>query len=139
MKKLLYIQLLFLLGCASKEIFQTQFPIPISDYFYEVKGNQTYFLIEFQQSISEEIRLEKLYFRNQTAVIKLISDQKAEAVFIKPDLILDANPENEYGNQPPIPQKQRFQLISDEAVLEFTQNGKIKHYKFINITEKSNK
>ena len=139
MKKLLYIQLLFLLGCASKETFQTQFPIPISDYFYEVKGNQTYFLIEFQQSISEDIKLEKLYFRNQTAEIKLISDQKAEAVFIKPDLILDANPENEYGNQPPIPQKQRFQLNFDEAVLEFTQNSKIKHYKFINITEKSNK
>jgi hypothetical protein len=139
MKKLLYIQLLFLFGCASKETFQTQFPISISDYFYEVKGNQTYFLIEFQQSISEDIKLEKLYFRNQTAAFKMISSKKAEAIFIKPDLILDANPENEYGNQPPIPQKQRFQLNSTEAVLEFTQNGKIKHYKFTNVVEKSNK
>jgi hypothetical protein len=139
MKKLLYIQLLFLFGCASKETFQTQFPIPISHYFYEVKGNQTFFLIEFQQPITNEIKLEKLYFRNQTAAIKMISSQKAEAVFIKPDLILDANPENEYGNQPPIPQKQRFQLNSTEAVLEFTQNGKIKHYKFTNVVEKSNK
>jgi hypothetical protein len=139
MKSFSIIVVLILVGCASKETFQTQFPIPISDYFYEVKGNQTYFLIEFQQSISEDIKLEKLYFRNQKTEIKMISNQKAEAIFIKPDLILDANPENEYGNQPPIPQKQRFQLNSNEAVLEFTQNGKINHYKFINITEKSNK
>jgi hypothetical protein len=139
MKRLLYIQLLFLFGCASKETLQTQFPNPISDYFYQIKGNQTHFVIEFQQSISEDIKLEKLYFRYQTAAIKMISLQKAEAVFIKPDLILDANPENEYGNQPPIPPKQRFQINSYEAVLEFTQNGKIKHFKFTNVTEKSNK
>ncbi|HBI00240.1 MAG TPA: hypothetical protein PLL09_08250 [Flavobacterium sp.] len=139
MKSYSIIVLLILLGCASKETFQTQFPISISDYFYQIKGNQTHFVIEFQQSISEDIKLEKLYFRNQTAAIKMISGKKAEAIFIKPDLILDANPENEYGNLPPIPQKQRFQLNSNEAVLEFTQNGKIKHYKFTNITEKSNK
>ncbi|UPQ80574.1 hypothetical protein M0M57_06965 [Flavobacterium azooxidireducens] len=139
MRNFSIIILFFLVGCASKETFQTQFPIPISDYFYQIKGNQTHFVIVFQQSISEDIKLEKLYFRNQTEEIKLISAQKVEAVFIKPDLILDANPENEYGNQPPIPQKQQFQLNSNEAVLEFTQNGKIKHYKFTNVTEKSNK
>lgn len=139
MKSFSIIVLFILLGCASKETFQTQFPISISDYFYQIKGNQTYFVIEFQQSISEDIKLEKLYFRNQTAAIKMISNQKAEAILIKPDLILDANPENEYGNQPPIQEKQRFQLNSTEAVLEFTQNGKIKHYKFTNVTEKSNK
>ena len=139
MKRLLYIQLLFLFGCASNETFQTQFPMPISDCFYQINGNKTHFVIEFQQSILEDLKFEKLYFRNQTAKIKMISNQKAEAIFIKPDLILDANPEKEYGNQPPIPQKQRFQLNSTEAVLEFTQNGKIKHYKFTNVAEKSNK
>ena len=59
MKRLLYIQLLFLFGCASKETFQTQFPIPIVDYFYEVKGNKTFFLIEFQQPSPNKIKLEK--------------------------------------------------------------------------------
>lgn len=139
MKSFSIIIVLILVGCASKETFQTQFPIPISDYFYQINGNKTHFVIEFQQSILEEIQLEKLYFRNQTAEIKLISSQKVEAVFFKPDLILDVNPENEYGNQPPISQKQRFQLNSNEAVLEFIQKGKIKHYKFTNVTEKSNK
>ena len=138
MKNYSILVLLFLMGCASKKTFQTQFPIPISDYFYEVKGNQTHFMIEFQQPIPNEIKLEKLYFRNQTAVIKMISNQKAEVIFVKSDLIFDANPEREYGNQTPIQEKQRFQLNLNEAVLEFTQKGKIKLYKFTNVTEKSN-
>lgn len=139
MKSFSIIILLILVGCASEQTFQTQFPIPIADYYYEINGHKTHFIIEFQQTISEDIKLEKLYFRNQTAVIKMISSKKAEAVFIKPDLILDENPEKEYGNQPPIQEKQRLQLKATEAVLEFTQKGKIKYYKFINITEKSNK
>ena len=139
MKKFSIIVVLILAGCASNEALQTQFPIPIADYFYEIKGNKTHFIIEFQQPLPKEIKVEKLYFRNQCETIKMLSNQKAEAIFIKPDLILDANPENEYGNQPPIFQKQRFQIKSTEAVLEFIQKGKIKHYKFTNITEKSNK
>lgn len=129
---------LFFLGCASNEVCLTQFPIPISEYFSTINGNQTHFVIQFQQPIPDKIKLEKLYFRNQTAEIKMISNQTAEAVFIKRDLILDANPEKEYGNQRPIPQKQSFKLNSTEAVIEFTQNGKIKHYKFTDVAEKSN-
>lgn len=139
MKSFSIIVLIILLGCVSKETFQTKFPIPISDYHYEINGNKTHFIIEFQQPIPNEIKLEKLYFQNQYEAIKMLSNQKAEVVFIKPDLILDANPENEYGNQPTIPEKQQFQLNSTEAVLEFIQNGKIKHYKFTNVAEKSNK
>lgn len=138
MKNFSMIVVLILVGCASKEAFQTQFPIPISDCFYEVKGNQTHFIIEFQQPIPNEIKLEKLYFRNQAVAIKMISNQKAEAIFIKPNLILDADPEKEFGNQPPILKNQRFQLNATEAILEFNQKGKIKHHKFTNVTEKSN-
>lgn len=138
MKIFSIIIVLILVGCASNETIQTQFPIPISDYFYEVKGSQTHFIIEFQHPIPNEIKLERLYFRNQTVAIKMISNQKAEAVFIKPDLILDANPEKEFGNQPPILENQRFQLNATEAILEFNQKGKIKHHKFTNVTEKSN-
>lgn len=139
MKIFSIIVLLILTGCASNDAFQTQFPILINYYFYHINGNKTHFIIEFQQPLPAEIKLKKLYFRNRTAEIKLISNQTAEVVFIKPDLILDANPENEYGNQPPIPAKERFQLNSDEAVLEFTHNNKTKHYKFTKVTEKSNK
>lgn len=128
-----------IVGCASNETFQSQFPIPISNYYYEGNGNKTHFFIEFKQPVSSEIKLEYLYFKNRKAKITLISSQKAEAVLIKPELILDANPEKEFGNQPPIYEKPRFQLKESEAVLEYFDNGKIKHYKFMNVMEKSNK
>ncbi len=137
MRNLLWLQLLFLFGCSSNEVFQTQFPIPISDYFYETKGNQTQFIIQFQAPLPKEVKLQKVYFRSQTAAIQLTSNQTAKAIFFKPDLILDSNPEKEYGNQSPTI-KSRFNLKPTEAVLEFTQNGKIKHYKFLDVTEKSN-
>jgi hypothetical protein len=129
---------IFLMGCSSKETFQTQFPIPISHYFYQTKGNQIHFFIEFQQAIPENIKLEKLYFKNQTAVIKMISSQKVEAVFIKNDFILDANPEYEYGNQLPIAEKPKFNLKPTEAILEYSHKNKLMHHKFFDVTEKSN-
>ncbi len=133
------IVVLILAGCASNDAYQTQFPIPISDYFYEIKGSQTHFVIEFEEPIPEGILLGSLYFRGQTAAIKMISNQKAEAAFTTPDFVLEARTEKEFGNQPPILQKQRFQLSATEAVVEFSQNKKINHYKFNKVTEKSNK
>lgn len=127
------------MGCASNETFQNRFPVPVSDFFYQIKGDQTHFTIVFKEAIPEEIKLDRLYFRNQTGEIKCTSDQTATAIFIKPDFMLDVNPEEEYGNQPPIKKEQHFQLRATEAVLEFTEKGKIKHYKFINVKEKSNK
>jgi hypothetical protein len=129
---------IILMGCSSKETFQTQFPIPISHYFYQTKGNQTLFFIEFKQAIPENIKLEKLYFKNQTAVIKIISSQKVEAVFIKNDFILDANPEKEYGNQLPIAEKPKFNLKPTEAVLEYSHKNNLMHHKFLDVAEKSN-
>ncbi len=139
MRNFSIIVILILMECASNEAFQTSFPVKVSDFFYQIKGNQNHFTIVFKEAIPEEIKLKRLYFRNQTGEIKQISDQTATAIFIKPDFVLDVNPEKEYGNQPPIKQKQRFQLHATEAVLEFTEKGKIKHYKFTNVTEKSNK
>lgn len=127
-----------MVGCASSEAFQPQFPIPISDYFYEVKGNQTHFIIEFLQPIPDEIKLEKFYFKNQVAAIKMISNQKADAVLTKPDLILDADSTQESENQPPLKEKIPFQIKPTEAVLEYKHKGKTKRYLFSNVVEKSN-
>lgn len=139
MKKGLIILSLFMISCVSNEAFQTRFPVPVSDYFYQIKGNQNHFTIVFKEAVPQEIELKRLYFRNQTGEIKRITDQTVTAIFIKPDFMLDVNPEKEYGNQPPIKQKQRFQLNATEAVIEFAEKGKIKHYKFTNVPEKSNK
>lgn len=139
MKRLLYLQLLFLLGCAPKDTFQSQFPVPILEYYYEVIGNQTHFIIEFKEVVPVEIRLQKLYFRNNESQIEMTSNQKALVVLKKPDIILDKNPEKEYGNQPPNLKQPRFQLTASEAIVEYKEKGKIKYFKFTNVNEKSNK
>ncbi|WP_026709749.1 hypothetical protein [Flavobacterium filum] len=139
MKNLSFIVLLILLSCAPKDTFQSQFPVPILEYFYEVIGNQTHFIIEFKEVVPVEIRLQKLYFRNNESQIEMTSNRKAIVVFSKPDIILDENPEKEFGNQPPNLKQPRFQLKVSEAIVEYKENGKIKHFKLTNVNEKSNK
>lgn len=139
MKKLSFIVLLILLGCAPKDTFQSQFPVPILEYYYEVIGTQTHFIIEFKEVVPEAIQLQKLYFRNKEGQVEMISNQKVKVVFSKPDIILDENPEKEFGNQPPNLKQPRFQLKASEAIVEYKENGKIKHFKLTNVNEKSNK
>lgn len=139
MKNFAIIFLLILFGCTPKVTFQSQFPVPISDYYYEVNGNQTHFIIEWKKVVPDGIRLQKLYFRNKEIQIEMISNRKARAVFNKPDIIFDENPEKEFGNQPPNLTQPRFQLTASEAIIEFTEKGKIKHFKLTNVNEKSNK
>lgn len=139
MRNLANIFLLILFGCAPKDTFQSQFPVPVLEYFYEEKGNQTHFIIEFKELFPEEIQLQKLYFRNKEGQVEMISDQKAKVVFTKPDFILDKNPEKEFGNQPPNLSQPRFQLKASEAIVEYKEKGKIKYFKLTNVNEKSNK
>ncbi|HRZ31810.1 MAG TPA: hypothetical protein P5335_08815 [Flavobacterium sp.] len=137
MNKLLILLLFFLLSCAPKEAFQQEFPVVISDYYYSINGNKIIFIVQFEKAIPAEIQLQSLYFRNQKIAVKKKSNQNFQAVFAKPDLILDSNPEKEYGNEPPNFQKPRFNLKPTEAVLEFKQAGIVKHYKFRDVVEKA--
>ncbi|MBA4155548.1 hypothetical protein [Flavobacterium sp.] len=137
MNKLLILLLFFLLSCAPKEAFQQEFPVVISNYYYSNNGNKIIFIVQFEKAIPAEIQLQSLYFRNQKTVVEKISDQNFQAVFVKPDLIFDSNPEKEYGNEPPTIQKSQFNLKPTEAVLEFKQAGIVKHYKFRDVVERA--
>lgn len=139
MKSLVILFLFFLIACAPKETFQSQFPVPILEFFYEEKGNQTLFIIECKKEVPQEIRFQKLYFRNKESQIEMISNRKVKAVFSKPNIILDENPEKEFGNQPPNISQPRFQLKASEALVEYKENRKIKYFKLTNVNEKSNK
>lgn len=134
------ISLLFLIAiaCSSKETFQQEFPMPISDYYYTSKGNQTVFTFELKQPISDVIEMQIIFFRNQKATVKEISKNTFEATFSKPDLVMDIDSKEEIVNQPPIIKEIPFQLKSTEAVLEYKHKGKIKRYLFSNVVEKSN-
>ncbi len=96
--------------------------------------------MEFKEILSEEIRLQKVYFRNQEAVIQKESNKKYVAHFAQAkviqDLILDSDSKNEYGNKALIIVKPKFKLKKDEAILEYKKNNKTIFFKLTGITEK---
>lgn len=138
MKKIISLLFLIAMACSSKDTFQQEFPMPISDSYFSNNGNQTFFKIEFTKPISEDIELLSIYFRNQKATVKAISKNTFEAIFTKPDIILEANSKEEAVNQPPIIKEIPFRLKPNEAALEYKHKGKIKRYLFSNVAEKSN-
>ena len=74
MKKTIWFLILVLVSCNSKDVFQQEFPLPIADYYFSANGNQTVFRIELKQPISDAIEIQNLYFRNQKASVKMISE-----------------------------------------------------------------
>jgi hypothetical protein len=138
MKKIISLLFLLAIACNSKDALQQEFPMPISNYYYSTKGNQTLFKIELSQPLSGDIQLLNIYFRNQKAAVTEISKNTFEATFNKPDLVMDVDPKEEAVNQPPIIKEIPFQLKPTEAVLEYKHKGKTKRYLFSNVVEKSN-
>ena len=131
--------------CAMKHELQTEFPQEIQSVFYQKvkKGTESSginFYIEFKNPLSANIKLEKIYFHNQESVIKEITKNTFVAHFsqdnTKEDLIMDSNPTKEYGNKAPVIQKSKFDLQRNEAVLEYTNDGKTLFYKTSNVLER---
>jgi len=138
MRKIIWFLILILVSCNSKDVFQQEFPLPIADYYFSTNGNQTVFTIVLKQPISDAIEMQNLYFRNQKATVKMISENTFDAVFNKPDLILDADSTQESENQPPLKDTIPFQIKPNEAVLEYKHKGKTSYFLFSNVVEKSN-
>lgn len=141
----LFITAISLTFCAMKQELQTEFPQEIQSVFYQKvkKGtvsSATHFYIEFKKPLAANIKLEKIYFHNQESPVKEITAKDFTAHFYqsnkKVDLILDSNPAKEYGNKAPVIQKSKFDLKSDEAVLQYKQDNKILFYKISNVPEK---
>jgi hypothetical protein len=115
-------------------------------YYYSVADDNQPAVIrlnlhmEFKEPLSEEILLQKVYFRNQEAVIQKESNKKYFAHFVQAqvmqDLILDSDGKNEYGNKALIIVKPKFKLKKDEAILEYKKKNKTIFFKLTGITEK---
>ena len=141
----LFIIVIIFIFCAMKQELQSQFPQEIKLVYYQKEeflnqeqGIKLY--IEFKNPLASSIKLVKIYFQNQTAVV----DEANTSTFVshfkdknkKEDLILDLNPAKEYGNKAPIIQKPTFDLKKNEAVLEYKNNNKTQFLKIRNIIEK---
>ena len=131
--------------CAMKHELQTEFPQEIQSVFYQKvkKGTEssgTHFYIEFKKPLAANIKLYKIYFHNQESLVQEITPKDFKSSFLqsnkKEDLIMDKNPAKEYGNKAPVVSKSKFDLKSNEAVLEYTKGGKTLFYKIANVLEK---
>lgn len=141
------LSVLCLTFCVSNHQRQMDFTQEMIQVYYEtvVESNQMEavkfnFYIEFEERLSEEICLQKVYFRNHQALIEKVSDTKYVAHFpqtaVLQDFILDNDSRREYGNKAPIIVKPKFELSEDEAVLEYRKNNETNFFKLIGINEK---
>lgn len=130
-----------------KQELQTEFPQEMkSVYFQKWIGGQeetasgTDFYIEFKERLSKEIKLEKIYFRNQEATLDGVTENTYVAHF-RPknslsDLILNNDSLKEYGNKAPVILKPKFDLKPNEAVLEYKKMDRSLFFKIVNPKEK---
>ena len=138
MQKISVLLLLLILSCGPKESFQQTFPIPIKDYSYSKIGNQLIFTIEFENEIPSSLLFKTLYFQNQALTQQEIKPNQDQFKAASKTMILESNPINEYGNEPPLKTNLPFNLAISEAVLVYKFKKKVQHYKFRNVVEKAN-
>jgi hypothetical protein len=122
-----------------KQKYQTEFPQEIEAVYFQSEAKEINFYIEFKEPLSNIIKLEKIYFRNQESAFKKVTENSFLA-HLKPkiekqDFILDGNPLKEYGNQAPVLEKPKFDLKPNEALLEYKENNKTLFFKIVNPKE----
>lgn len=144
---LFLIMVICLTFCASKEALQTHFPQQIKTAYFQKgiaekkdSGQGIHFYIEFKKPLSKELKLQKIYFRNQVTKIVKINPRLYKAIFfpipISKDLILDSDAHKEYGNEAPVIAKSKFDLKPDEAMLEYTSNDTLNYFKLTRVKER---
>jgi predicted small lipoprotein YifL len=150
MKNLLIVLFLLLIVfsfayCGSNQNGSLHFPQEISAVYFqksvidqENPAGKTHFYIKFKKPLSPEIKLGKLYFHNQESGLIKETPTSYFAVFIpqQTDMILSSDTLKEYGNKAPILSKPKFNLKSNEAMLEYTENKITRFYKLTDVVEK---
>ncbi|NGY36654.1 hypothetical protein FQU23_003910 [Flavobacterium sp. XN-5] len=133
--------------CALKQNNEMYFPQEITaTYFQKINSNQGDaevafdFFIVLDNPIEQGTFLDKIYFKNQTAIVEKENDRTFVAHFqeveLNKDLILDSDSTKEYGNKVPVIMKPKFELEPSEAVLEYRNKEKTFFYKIKGVKER---
>ena len=133
--------------CASKQNNNMDFPQKITAVYFEKINTKEGlvrtvgdFYIKFDKPLEKGIILNKIYFRNQVAILLKVNDRNFVSRFyefpINQDLVLDSNPLKEYGNKAPAIEKLKFDLQFTDAVLEYSNHNQTFFYKIKDIKER---
>ena len=137
--------------CSSAQKLEPIAPLDFGDVYYQKKAQavrdlESYLtiFIPVEEEIKNNIELDSVYFRGRSA--KLMDTNKSPKMYygrfvIKPkkaeDIILSSDMKDEHQNKvtmdnPKIP----FELLPNQCVISYKQDGKTKYYKISNIKEK---
>ena len=128
-------------SCAGNKELQEKAPTNLGNAYYTSQGDIITLYVPVSSIQANRVSLESVYFRNKKR--NLVTNAENPGVYMavfemgKPDMIMSADPKEEYGNK--MPQKEEkmdFELNDDEAILIFTQNSKVKYYKLTGVKEK---
>jgi len=140
MKILVAIVLIGLLSCSSSKEVQQDISENINSVYYQkwVAGIQgggrgINFYVNLKTPLSEGNTLDKVQFETYEAIFEKESEVRyvARIKIQQDDLILDENPQKEYGNKAP-----EVKLKPNEANLYFTIKGKQRVKNLQNVKEK---
>ena len=139
----LFLILIFSLGCSSKLPTQetVKLPVKIKEVYYQKwvagiqgGGSGVNFHIEFSERLPKDMVLNQLYFRERKDSVRMIDEKNYEATFSGTANLKQGNDADDFVKTKTV--KAPIRISGNEAVLEFTQNGKRKLFKIKNITEK---
>ena len=105
----------------------------------EESGSGTHFFIQFKTAFPENIKIKKVYFQGQESDLQSEDDNIFTANFTnkpKQDRILHVDSEKEFRNKPPVISKSKYNLESNEAILEFEKDQKTFIFKLQKIKQK---
>lgn len=162
MKKTIIILISFVLGvfgCTSQKKLASDAPFtiekPTCQQFSagrEEGGSGFILRIPMGEMATTDISFKDIFFRGhvlpaemvkETAGVVLLCEFKNKPAGKKPDLIMDADPKQEIGNQPPemISENDKefpFELAPDEAVISFTEgnSNKVIYHKIGGVKDK---
>ena len=145
------IPLVFFSSCSSSQqlqnfVLQEQVPFEIVEYYYQDWPQHTrtspaeiHVTIVLKENLNS-IELKEVFFRDKQVALK--PELRAPTVYVgkfpkQTDRILNADPVKEYGNKPPQFSKNgSFKLSSNDAIISYTERGKLLYYKLTDIEER---
>lgn len=127
--------------CGVSQVFQTDPPFQLGECHIEpwTAGSQKQYQgvnLFFPVTSGKEVVLDTVYFARKKAflqrierdsylVYKAVIDTTNEPY----DVIMHADPREEFGNRPPKPGQTAFELSGNEAVVSYLEGGSRKYYK----------
>jgi len=132
----------FFTNCAGNKYLQDTAPVNMGNAYIEQTPAGFDLYIPIKTIQKNNISLDSVYFRGRKASLAIHPQHSgmhyAQFISMKEDMQMSSDPKEEYGNKAPVKMdKIPFKLKKDEAVIEFTQDGKLKYYKIDGISERS--